>query len=162
MKFELFQLFNFWTFEVLLSYFLGSTSDIITSQFCRASKPYNTTPIISNDMLTKKSKSFDIISCNQKMMLGHKVGCDTATHPKLFEKTALSTTQVKNVKVSVLSLISFLTFFSVFSNSCHVKLVQKIAKNHLTTLRTNWQCLYLNLKTAVSHLDGNSFPYQLS
>ena len=65
-------------------------------------------------MLTKKSKSFDIVSCNQKMMLGQKVGCDTATHPKLFEIRASTMTQMQNVKVSVLSLISFTTnFFSI-------------------------------------------------
>ena len=57
------------------------------------------TPIISKDMLEKKSKDFDAISCNQKLMLGQKIGCDTITHPKLFERTTQKTTDMPDVKM---------------------------------------------------------------
>ena len=57
------------------------------------------TPIMSKDMLEKKSKDFDAISCYQKLMLGQKIGCDTVTHPKLFERTTQMTTDISDVKM---------------------------------------------------------------
>ena len=85
-------------FNNSLKLFSGS----IESQFCPVYdliKPYNTTPIILKDMIKQKPIGFDTISCVQKIILGQKIGCDTVTHPKLFESTAPGTSRISHVKM---------------------------------------------------------------